>query len=102
MKTKFYDKQNNPFKVAGETEDIIFLVPFKHLNDGGLEYDYSNIKALSKKEPGYPLEKIVSYTADESISTRPINVEVDVALDGRSIAKNVINELGKAAKVRKA
>ena len=59
----FVDEKGRKYQKIAENEKTFFLVPFKKLEDGGIEYDYQNIKAIDKIESDYPIEKIVDYSA---------------------------------------
>ncbi len=49
------------WKKVAENESTFFLVPIREI-EGGIEYDYTNIKAFSKEEPDYPLERVEDFS----------------------------------------
>ena len=57
----YEDEKGIEYLKVAETDDYIFVAPFKRLDDGGKEIDYTRIKVYSKHVTGYPIEKVVSY-----------------------------------------
>ena len=60
----YVDAQGNEYIKIAENDNYIFLAPFKRLEDGAREIDMTSIRAYSKAEPDYPVERIVSYVKD--------------------------------------
>ena len=57
----YEDEKGIEYLKVSETDDCIFVAPFKRLEDGGKEIDYTRVKVYPKHGPRYPIERVVSY-----------------------------------------
>lgn len=57
----YVDELGNEYKKIAENEDYFFISPFKVLDDGGKELDFTKILTYSKDEPEHPVSSVIKY-----------------------------------------